>query len=263
MGDLRSMLFCNLSMLTPQEIMNFQQQGFLVLPQLGSTSYCAKVLAFAKQQLDQKILPVEYEADTGYPGAPAATGALGGDTVRRLLQVARRDPLISDWATGPNLAHPLKQLLGDNVLLSQAHHNCIMTKQPRFSSVTGWHRDSRYWHFQRPELISAWLALRDETIENGCLLVIPGSHRVQVDAQGLDAAQFLKMDYSGNQALLAQAIPVPLSIGDVLLFSSNLFHAAGRNQTDQTKFSMVFTYRALDNPPIAGTRSASLAELPI
>ena len=248
-------------MLTPQQIADFHQQGFLVLSKLSSTSYCAEVLAFAKQQLALPILPVEYEADTGYPGAPSAISDLGGETVRRLLQVTRRDQLIANWATGPSLAGPLKQLLGNAVLLSQAHHNCIMTKQPRFSSVTGWHRDSRYWHFQRPELISAWLALRDETIENGCLLVIPGSHRVQVDAEGLDTAQFLRTDYLANQALLARAIPVPLHTGDVLLFSSNLFHAAGRNQTDETKFSMVFTYRALDNPPIAATRSASLPEL--
>jgi phytanoyl-CoA hydroxylase len=103
--------------------------------------------------------------------------------------------------------------------------------------------------------------LRDETVENGCLLVIPGSHRTQIDPDGLDAAQFLKPDYPANQSLLAQAVAVPLKAGDVLLFSSNLFHAAGRNQTGQTKFSMVFTYRALDNPPIAGSRSASLPEI--
>jgi phytanoyl-CoA hydroxylase len=250
-------------MLTSQQITDFHQQGFLVLPTLSSPSYCEEVLAFAKQQLELPTLPVEYEADTGYPGAPSAITELGGTTVRRLLQVTRRNRLIADWATGPGLAGPLKTLLGDAALLSQAHHNCIMTKQPRFSSVTGWHRDSRYWHFQRPELISAWLALRDETIENGCLLVIPGSHRVEVDAEGLDAAQFLRTDYPGNQTLLTKAIPVPLQTGDVLLFSSNLFHAAGRNQTDQTKFSMVFTYRAIDNPPIPDTRSASLPELPI
>ena len=161
------------------------------------------------------------------------------------------------------MAQPLKQLLGQKVWLSQAHHNCIMTKQPRFSSVTGWHRDSRYWHFERPELISAWLALRDETPENGCLQVIAGSHKVTVDPQALDAAQFLKTDYLPNQSLLQKAQHVPLQAGDVLLFSSNLFHAAGQNHTEQTKFSMVFTYRRDNNPPQLGSRSASLPEIAI
>lgn len=250
-------------MLTPHQISDFRQHGFLILPRLISSDYCNQVLDFAQKQLVLPVLPVEFEADTGYPGAPAALSELGGNTVRRLLQVSLRDKLIRDGATGPSLAVPLQQLLGGAVLLSQVHHNCIMTKQPRFSSVTGWHRDSRYWNFQRPELISAWLALRGENVENGCLLVIPGSHRVLVDSEGVDADQFLRADYAGNQALLSQSVAVPLNAGDVLLFSSNLFHAAGRNQTDQTKFSLVFTYRAADNPPVAGSRSASLPELAI
>jgi len=250
-------------MLSPLQIEEFHRHGFLVLPKLATPDYCNQILEFAEQQLQQAVEPLEYEAETGYPGAPASRSATGGGTVRRLLHVSLRSELIADWATGSRLAQPLKQLLGNAVLLSQVHHNCIMTKQPQFSSVTGWHRDSRYWHFQRPELISAWLALRDETVENGCLLVIPDSHRVTIDAQGLDAAQFLKQDFPANQPLLQQGVPVPLQAGDVLLFSSNLFHAAGRNLTAQTKHSMVFTYRAQDNPPIAGSRSASLPELPI
>ena len=247
-------------MLSTEQITDFAQQGFLVLPALASSHYCQLVLDFAQHQLEAARPPLEFEADTGYPGAPSTVEAEGGSTVRRLMQVAARDPLIMDWATGPLLSTPLKQLLGEQVLLSQAHHNCIMTKQPRFSSLTGWHRDSRYWQFQRPELISAWLALRDETLENGCLLVIPGSHLVQVPAHSLDEAQFLRPDDTFGQTLLAQVKPVPLQAGDVLLFSSNLFHAAGRNLTEQTKFSMVFTYRAANNAPAPGSRSASQPE---
>lgn len=252
-----------MSTLTPHHIAKFQKNGFLVLRKLASSNLCTEALAFAQQQLDHAVPPLEFEAETGYPGAPTTKQDLGGSTIRRLLQVAGRSKLLRGWGTGSTLADPLKQLLGEKILLSQAHHNCIMTKQPRFSSVTGWHRDSRYWSFQRPELISAWLALRDEKVENGCLWVIPGSHQIQVDSAGLDEKQFLRTDYPANQALLAQAIAVPLNAGDVLFFSSNLFHAAGQNQTDQTKFSLVFTYRALDNPPVMGSRSASLPEIAV
>lgn len=248
-------------MLTPAQITQFQQQGFLVLPAFSTAEYCQQVLDFAQQQLDTVTLPIEYEADTRYPGAPISRDAEGGQTARRLLQAYARSSLLADWATQPALTSVLTQLLGDGVCMSQVHHNCIMTKQARFSSLTGWHRDSRYWHFQKPELISVWLALRDEKIENGCLLVLPNSHQWQIDAEQLDSAQFLRADIAGNQALLAQAQAVPLQQGDVLLFSSNLFHAAGCNQTSQTKFSMVFTYRAADNPPTPNTRSASLPEV--
>lgn len=248
-------------MLTPAQITHFQQQGFLVLPAFSTPEYCQQVLAFAQQQLDSVALPIEYEADTRYPGAPISRDAEGGQTARRLLQAYSRSNLLADWATQPKLAKVLQQLMGDAVSMSQVHHNCVMTKQARYSSLTGWHRDSRYWHFKKPELISVWLALRDEKIENGCLLVLPGSQQWQIDAAQLDSAQFLRADIAANQTLLAQAQAVPLQQGDVLLFSSNLFHAAGCNQTSQTKFSMVYTYRAADNPPLPETRSSSLPEV--
>lgn len=250
-------------MLNPSHITQFQEQGFLVLPRHATAEFCEQVIAFAQQALQDEVQPIEYEADTRYPGAPTSRDAEGGQTARRLLQAYARSELLADWARQPALAQALTQLLGQGVRLSQAHHNCIMTKQARYSSLTGWHRDSRYWHFQKPELISVWLALRDEKIENGCLLVLPGSHRWELSSDQLDETQFLKADYPGNQALLAQARALPLQQGDVLLFSSNLLHAAGCNQTTQTKFSMVFTYRAADNLPIVGSRSARLGEIEI
>lgn len=248
-------------MLTPTQISAFRQQGYLILRAAADPVFCEQVIAFAQQQLADQVAPIEFEADLNYPGAPASRAAEGGHTARRLLRAYGRGDLPASWATGEAIVPALKQLLGPQARMSQAHHNCIMTKQPQYSSVTGWHRDSRYWSFQRAELVTAWLALRDETVENGCLLVIPGSHQAAVQARQLDEAQFLRPELAENQALIQQAVSVPLGQGDVLLFSSNLFHAAGRNLTSQTKYSMVFTYRALDNPPVAGSRSDSLPEV--
>ena len=130
-----------------------------------------------------------------------------------------------------------------------------MTKQPRFSSDTGWHQDVRYWSFERPELVNVWIALGDETPENGCLRVIPGTHREAWDPSRFDAEKFLKADSPVNADLLAAAVDVPLKAGDGLFFHARLFHAARRNRTHEPKWSAVFTARPADNPPIPGTRS--------
>ncbi|MFZ6759432.1 phytanoyl-CoA dioxygenase family protein [Undibacterium sp. Ji50W] len=250
-------------MLSSAQRQEFDTQGFLVLRQQAAASLCEDIIVIAEQQLADDVQPIEYEADTRYPGAPASRDAEGGGTARRLLQAYARDQRIAQWANSQALGKPLLQLLGQGALMSQAHHNCIMTKQPQYSTATGWHRDSRYWNFQRAELVSAWLALRNETLDNGCLLVIPGSHKLEIDASQLDAKQFLLTDLPQNQGLLARAQPVPLQQGDVLLFHSNLFHAAGKNQTTATKFALVFTYRAADNPPLPATRSAAFPEIAI
>jgi phytanoyl-CoA hydroxylase len=181
--------------------------------------------------------------------------------LRRLLQAYSRDPLFREWAASPLLADRLRQLIGPQVMLVQAHHNCVMTKHPRFGSLTGWHQDIRYWSFERPELVSAWLALGSEREENGGLWVIPGSHVLSLDRSRFDDALFLREDLESNRPLLEQRVPVHLDTGDVLFFHCRLLHAAGQNRTQRLKVSVVFTYRAADNRPIPGTRSASLSDI--
>jgi phytanoyl-CoA hydroxylase len=247
--------------LNADELAGFNRDGFLVLRGLLSEDTRVAMRAVAERDLAALVEPLEFEADTQYPGAPASRQAPGGRTVRRLLQACDRDAVFRNQATAPTVVACLEQMFMQPVVLVQAHHNCVMTKAPAFSSVTGWHRDIRYWSYQRPELISLWFALGEERVENGCLNVLPGSHRVECAAQQLDAAQFLRPEHPDNAALLAQQYAVTLAPGDALFFHSQLFHAAGRNQTTETKLSAVFTYRAQDNLALAATRSATHPEI--
>lgn len=239
----------------------FARSGYIIVRGLAPAAERERMLQIARQHLAAAVPPLEYEADVQYPGSPASHDAPGGRTVRRLLQAYARDGLYAQWARSATLRERLEPLLGPAIELSQAHHNCVMTKDPRYSSLTSWHRDVRYWSFERDELVSVWLALGHETVENGCLLALPGSHTMQFASDQLDEAQFLRTDAGANRALLARAVPIELEPGDVLLFDARLFHAAGRNRTAATKYSVVFTYHAADNRPLAGSRSASLPDV--
>ncbi len=250
-------------MFSTAEVEQFERDGYVVVRGLAARDECSAIRAIAERDLAAQKPPVEYEADTKYPGAPASLDAPGGRTVRRLLQACARDAAIARWAAQPAIAGRLKQLLGPRVELSQVHHNCVMTKNPSYSSITSWHQDIRYWSFARPELVSVWLALGREYFENGCLLVLPGSHKLDFTAEQLDESLFLRADFESNKPLIRAQRRVELGAGDVLFFHCRLFHAAGHNQTADTKFSLVFTYRAADNLPLPGTRSASLPDVPL
>ncbi len=219
--------------------------------------------SLAQRHLAQHVQPVEYEAQTQYPGSPASLDAPGGRTVRRLLQACARDPLFGEWATSRAIGDRLMPLLGPQVELSQAHHNCVMTKNPAFSSATSWHQDIRYWSFEKPELISVWLALGQEHEENGCLLLVPGSHRMELRRERFDDALFLREDFEENRKILRDQVTAELDTGDLLFFHCRLLHAAGRNRTGLAKFAAVFTYHSAGNGPLPGTRSASLPEIPL
>lgn len=246
------------------EAARFAADGYLVLPGFASGDVCAAVTAEVLASLHPVLAPAEFEADVGYPGAPRSRDLPGGDTPRRLLNAYSRFAALRPLVTAPALGRKLGALLGaSRVLLSQCHHNCVMTKAPNFSSVTLWHQDIRYWSFERPELVSLWVALGEENADNGALQVIPGTHRQAFTAERLDEVKFLRPELPENQALIQQARTVTLAPGDAMLFHCRLFHAAGRNLTDRVKLSCVFTYHAADNHPLPGSRSAQYAGIPV
>jgi len=245
-----------------REAAAFAADGYVVLRGLVPAASCDAIAAEVDASLHPVLAPAEFEVDVGYPGAPESRDAAGGDTPRRLLHAYSRFAALRPLVTDERIARHLRAVMGtERVMLSQCHHNCVMTKAPGFSSETLWHQDIRYWAFERPELVSLWLALGDETAANGALQVIPGTHREAFADHRLDEARFLRPEQAENQALIARARTVELAKGDVLLFHCRAFHAAGRNLTDRLKLSCVFTYHAADNAPLPGTRSARYASI--
>lgn len=235
----------------------FARDGYLVVRGLAEEPMLSAMQDSVLRALNPLQAPAEFEAEVGYPGAPATRAERGGDTVRRLLHAYSRDDIFRRWAALPAVVEILQALMQDRpVSMSQCHHNCVMTKYPGFSSETMWHQDIRYWSFDAPELISVWLALGPEHKDNGALRVIPGSHRDHLDRGRLDMHLFLRAELEENQALIDSAVQLELQAGDALFFHCKLFHAADANTTKQVKLSTVLTYHAQDNQPIPGTRSA-------
>ena len=248
----------NFSSLNDVGVAAFEHDGYIVVRSMVPAQRCGELRTIASDHLRQLIAPIEFEVDVHYPGAPIDASSPGADTSRRLLQAFARDEAFRRWALDSEVKGILAGLFQteDELSVSQCHHNCIMTKAPGFSSATLWHQDSRYWSFDYEKLVSVWLALGEEDEINGCLRVIPGSHKLDLDPGRFDAAMFIRPDLLGNKLLIQQAITVELHPGDVLFFHSRLFHAAGRNLTDQNKLSVVFTYHQASNKPIENTRSA-------
>lgn len=243
-------------------IQPFQEDGYQIFKNFLNADRCSSLRKAAQAALNPVLAPVEYEADTGYPGAPASREEVGGLTPRRLLTAYARDPQFRALACD----HELQKLLAAifeaqtpgsaEVRLSQSHHNCIMTKHPGYSSQTLWHQDIRYWSFSQPELVSAWFALTPEVPGNGGLWLIPGSHQLDLGPERLDEQLFLRPERPDNARLIDTAQSVALEPGDLLLFHCRTFHAAATNDTEVVKLSAVFTYHEANNGPIADTRSS-------
>ncbi|SAL41756.1 phytanoyl-CoA dioxygenase [Caballeronia arvi] len=245
------------------QVRELRQNGYVIVKGLIPKERRDAMREVARQQLAVAAAPVEFEADLKYPGAPDSKDAPGGHTVRRLLDAYARHPLFAEFAASPEVRGWMELYFGEAPYLSRAHHNCMMTKHPAYGSLTGWHRDVRYWAFERDDLVSAWLALGDETVNNGALWFVPASHKLPFTSDRFDDARFFRSDLPENAALIRTAVSPELEAGDVVFFHCNTLHSAGKNLTDQVKFSLVFTYRGASNAALPGTRSASKPEVPL
>ncbi len=234
--------------LTKKQLEKFDKDGFLILKNFASSEICDEILAKAKKHLQKQQAPIETEQEYLKSNQEKIT-------VRRLRQVYDREEVFKKWMTDENIRPILKQILGDTPILTLAHHNSIMTKLPHESTRTYWHQDRRYWNFENDDLVSVWLSLGDEFLENGLLEFIPGSHKIDFEKECFDDDSNFLDENKKNQELIKTKVHHNLKKGDVVLFHCKTLHHASKNKTNTPKISFVYTVRANANKPIKNTRS--------
>jgi phytanoyl-CoA hydroxylase len=110
-----------------------------------------------------------------------------------------------------------------------------------------WHQDSYYFHFTQQPQIGVWVALSRATLENGCLWVLPGSHREKIQRHVPDRRpeankgylEIVDHDFAGR-------VPVLMEPGDVLFFHSYLMHMSTDNHARERRAAMVYHYGRAD-----------------
>lgn len=234
--------------LTQEQLNQFNEDGFLIIKNFADSKLCDEILEKAKEHLVKKQAPIETEQEYM---------SLDEDkiTVRRLRQVYDREEIFKKWMTNKEIRPILKQILKDTPVLTLAHHNSIMTKLPHESTRTYWHQDRRYWSFENDDLVSVWLSLGDEFLENGLLEFIPGTHKMKFDKNSFDEVDNFIDENEENQKIIEKRTHQNLAKGDIVLFHCKTLHHANKNSTDNAKISFVYTVRAQSNKPLKNTRS--------
>lgn len=256
--------------LSREQLDAFHDNGFLILRGFAHRYECEAILDVALVHLKHRIEP--YESEMGYGEKSYAYRTEVSDyrsleigasevTVRRLRQVYDRDIVFKNWMENEAIRPILEQVLDDEVVITLAHHNSIMTKMPHSSTETRWHQDRRYWRYSDDNLVSIWLALDEENSQNGVLEFIPRSHRMAFEADQFDEKEYFKTDDPRNQASIATKVSTDLKQGDVVLFHCRLLHRANENRSERPKISFVYTVKGLQTQAREGTRSSDYPEI--
>src|SRR5438067_1407243 len=149
--------------LSDEQVAAYQRDGFIQI---------ANVLEpqDLKRLRDAVVAAVEAEKT---PRPPGATKSPYEQIFIQKVNLWRRHPAVGEFVLCKRLGDLAARLSGFPV---RVWHDQALFKEPREGAKTPWHQDAHYWpHHDRRDQISIWIALRDATIENGCMSFIPGS----------------------------------------------------------------------------------------
>lgn len=207
--------------LSPEQIAAYREQGHLPL---GSVLTPDEVAALRAEE-ERFRLPIAY-------GGPR------NQTLFVNIQLCHRSEPVRRFCTAGRHVPAVVQLLGPNVCLT---HQQFVTKLPErgeSSSEIGFHQDNGYGRLEPPLDITVWVALVDTDEHNGCLWLVPGSHRLGLLEHAGSAVNPLLRE----AAVAERAVALPLRAGEAVAFSGMTLHRSGPNHSQAARPSLFVRY---------------------
>ncbi|MCY3916161.1 MAG: phytanoyl-CoA dioxygenase family protein [Chloroflexi bacterium] len=171
-------------------------------------------------------------------------------------------PVVYDLATHPSIIERIAGLLGPDLVVWATN---FWLKPPGGAEIP-WHQDIHFWPLEPPLNTSAWLAIDKVTVENSCVQVIPGSHRVSLPhVKAEEGVAFAEM--ADNAAFDAgDAINMELEPGEFFIFSERTLHRSSVNTSDKRRLgisirvTLPIVHIFQDSAPLHPGHSAILAK---
>ena len=139
-------------------------------------------------------------------------------------------------------------LIGPNV---KFHHDKINLKLPGSHTEVHYHQDFLFTPHTNDDIVTALIMLDDVTEENGCLKVVPGSHKGDLHTLFEDNAFTGRMQADVTAAMKAKDVPVTGKAGSVCLMHTRLAHGSDPNNGTESRGLYICVYTAADAFPLA------------
>ncbi|HCL31958.1 MAG TPA: hypothetical protein DIC52_26475 [Candidatus Latescibacteria bacterium] len=222
-------------MLSPEQIDFFHTEGYLILDpclddaQVGSLK--GRIRQIADGDIDVPGNILEFE--------PGASGRCM-ENLRKINQPSEHDEFFVDHARKPQLLDAIVDLMGEDVKL---FGDQLFMKPPGGIEKT-YHQDCPYFSIEPMAMITAWVAIDDVDEENGCMYVVPGSHK----NGAIDHSEPWIVGERRDMRIPDAAIdwqrerPITLRAGGCSLHHGLLQHRSGANHSDRFRRGLATHY---------------------
>jgi len=225
-------------MLTPAQIDSYHQDGYVQIPGMFNQSEIDLLYGVAT---DDSVVSNSFDLNDQ-----------NGKKTKLTLWFTAGDDSFGLMSRSARLVQGVQSLLGPGEVCH--FHSKVMQKEPRVGGAWEWHQDYGYWYkngFLYPEdMVSVMVALTDATIENGCLQVLKGTHKMQrIEHHFAGEQQGADMDFVQEAEKVSELIYCELKAGDVLFFHPNVLHRSEANLSDTARWSVISAYNLAHNIP--------------
>jgi len=219
-------------MLSKAQLEAFDAQGFVKLGRVGRPG---QVEALAQRINDLMLglvrnpaITFQLDSKTGnYEDVDFSNPVWKEPTLKyRKIERLDADPLFWEYTKDDFFAGVCRQLIGPSV---KCFRTMFMNKPAGAGTHLPYHQDGGTgWGVSKDPLVTIWTALDPATAANGCVEVVPGTHKLGLmSARGhvIDAAKLKELN------VVERGVLVELEAGDSFLMHNQLFHRSGRNNT--------------------------------
>ena len=226
--------------LSPEQIHHYRDQGYLVFPALIHGGRLARY----KQWLDELVEKAGslQKSQGGYNLQPDAEGKPIPGRLFKIQGLACVDQRMLDLARQSDIVDRAAALIGPQLHMFGSKFYPML---PRGGTSTGWHQDNHYFGTKSDRVLSCGIYLEDTDAANGCLRLVPQSHRT---GELVDHARGQGTFAHGNWTEVDEALEVEVECpaGTVVFFSANLLHGAATNHSDRSRYSTAWHYIPAD-----------------
>ena len=224
--------------LSAAQIAAYHEDGYLVIEDLYTSDEMQRWKSIGIEHLEGKQ---DVDTDTGKSGI-------------RVWLADELPGFLVESCCSNRIVSVVGQLLASRIEFLSAK---IVFKTGVVNYASYWHQDYLYW--EGTHKISVWIALDDATEENGCLKVIPNSHRKLYTHENLQEETNILFHRLVEDELEGESVvTTELRSGSALFFHDQLVHSSHPNRSGADRFCFIPTYRSADEPDSSTIWSVSL-----
>ena len=235
-------------MISQRDVEQYRETGYLVVPDVLDAALLARVSG-ALDRLVADASSVSEHTDV-YDLEPSHTPQT--PKVRRIKLPHTHTPVFWELAQYPPLVAILDKLLGPSGV--RLHGSKINLKEPHHGSPVEWHQDWAFYPHTNDDLLAVGVMLDDAFLENGPLLVVPGSHKGPVWDHHSDGFFCGAMDPTRKDVDFESAVPLTGRAGSMSFHHVRLVHGSAQNVSPKPRRLLLYEYSAGDAFPLMGIK---------